>query len=137
MSYGPVREQRCSDRAKVHLPGRWAAEGELPLAARITDLGPDGAFLRSGELPPLGTVVLLEFRLPFAGEHRIIWSYAQVRWRRSSGAGRGVGCAFSELQPTFRAVLSYYVCLARFGVAKRQQASFSRMSPTPRRGRQA
>ncbi|HBP21781.1 MAG TPA: hypothetical protein DEA08_28850 [Planctomycetes bacterium] len=72
-----------------------AEPGSEPMDVRITNLGPEGAFLRAEELLPVQTQIALDFRIDsYPKEINVI---AKVLWLKKTENQRGMGCQFVHI----------------------------------------
>jgi len=103
---------RASDRKTVRraVGTRCQAVTEndfLLLGEKVLDISPHGMLVESEREPAIGEEVIVSFRAPGTG----VWMDAEatvarvIRGRRSSDRARGVGLAFSRIDPLAHSIL--------------------------------
>ncbi len=94
--------------------------GSDPIAVRVVNLGPEGAFLRcDGDLLAVQSQIALDFRIDsYPKEINVI---AKVLWHKKAEAERGMGCQFVHIPPFEKNIIIDYILRryaeyqARFG----------------------
>lgn len=103
-------ERRASRRLPIELDVTIEG-GACYFATTTADLSPGGMFVATHESIPIGTEVLVFFRLPSGVELKVV---AVVQWRRggSDAAPVGIGLSFFCLDPHVKEILEQF-CAVR------------------------
>jgi uncharacterized protein (TIGR02266 family) len=80
----PTKEGRASERFELRLPVN-VVMGDVRFTAETANVSLGGAFILTGERPPLGTRVTLQLSLPSQKEP--VHVGATVRWVDANGIG--------------------------------------------------
>lgn len=89
----PQIHARNHRRIPVHMPVEWQVKEERArLSAVVEDIGPGGAFLRTGEHRPIGTPVVVEITPP--GGAAPLAVEGRVAWARTTPGAEGFGVEF-------------------------------------------
>lgn len=88
---GGTKEARASERFELRLPVN-VTLGERRFTTETSNVSLGGAFLLTGEKPPLGTRLALQLSLP--SQKEMVEVGATVRWVQ----GTGIGVQFDGLR---------------------------------------
>jgi len=117
---GPVAKDRRTDPRFKFTAVSLVVDKESgsQVESRVTDLGPRGCFVNTGDPFPLGAIVAVRItkeRKSFDAEARVVFS----------SAGKGMGLFFSSIDTTQRAILDEWVasCLETSWLASTRRQS--------------
>ena len=90
------------ERVKIHIPVKYGETAEKSLSGTISDISVGGIFLETEKLPPIDSILHLEFQFspnisPMQCQGRVAWVNRNLD-RTIVPSGQGMGVEFSNLK---------------------------------------